>query len=96
MEEQRNDDAQHDITQVNPRSGDEQAPPFSPNVGFQNPGSPGAEMGTTPLAPSSGLGAEDPASGEDVTGDEPGFDHGIVDETRASDIGSGPDRAGDD
>jgi hypothetical protein len=89
MEEQRNDDAQQDIAQVNPRGGREQAPPFSPNIGFPNPGSPGEEMGTTPLPPSGDVGARDLAGDTDLIGDEQAFDRGIIDERRTGDTGGG-------
>ncbi len=94
MEEQRKDDAQQNILQVNPRSGTEQAPPSSLNVGSQNPGSPGEAMGTAPLPPSGDVGTEDPAGGTNITGDEQAWDHGIVDESRTGDAGLGPDTAG--
>ncbi len=88
MEEQRNNNAQQDIAEVNPRSGREQAPPVSPNVGFPNPGSPGEEMGTVQLPPSGDVGTGDLAGDTDLTDDEQAFDRGIIDERRADDSGA--------
>ncbi len=94
MEEQRNDDAQQDISQADPLSAKKREPAFSPNIGSPNPGSPSSEMGTAPIPPASGVGSEDPGGGADITGDEQAFDRGIVDETRTGDTGLGPDQTG--
>ena len=56
---------------------------FTTNVGVPSPGSPADEMGTDVMPPSGGVGAADPAAGEDLAGDEQGYDRGLVDEASA-------------
>ena len=56
---------------------------FTTNVGVPSPGSPADEMGTDVMPPSGGLGAADPAAGEDLTGDNQEQDRGLVDEGSA-------------
>ena len=52
---------------------------FNTNVGFSSPGSPTDEMGTDAMPASGGVGAADPAAGEDITGDAEGRERGLID-----------------
>src|ERR687885_1050740 len=53
---------------------------FNTNVGFSSPGSPTDEMGTDAMPASGGVGAADPAAGEDITGDAEGRERGLIDQ----------------
>jgi hypothetical protein len=68
---------------------------FNTNVGFSSPGSPADEMGLDVMPPSGGVGAADPAAGEDIEGDAQGIDHGLVEEVRQGMTPMTPHLAGD-
>ncbi len=53
---------------------------FTTNFGVALPGSPADAMGTTPLPPSGGVGAADPADDAALEGDDQAHDRGIVEE----------------
>ena len=53
---------------------------FTTNVGTPLPGSPADAMGLDVMPPSGGVGAADPGTGEDLTGDDQEHDRNLVDE----------------
>jgi hypothetical protein len=53
---------------------------FTTDFGVALPGSPADAMGTTPLPPSGGVGAADPADDAALQGDDQVHDRGIIEE----------------
>ncbi len=53
---------------------------FTTNIGVPSPGSPADEMGLNVMPVSGEVGAADPATGQDLAGDDQEHDRGLVDE----------------
>lgn len=74
-----------------PSDGDELSTGSIASVGFSNPGSPGDEMGSTPMPEVGDVGAMDPAGDVDVAGAD---QRGTGTESRASTDLGGSDTVG--
>jgi hypothetical protein len=80
MEERQEDRNAQDVPSADPLESMQREPAFRPNIGVSNPGSPGDLTGANPLPESGGVGAGDPASGTDVSSDQPPEVRGNADE----------------